>query len=498
MGREEAGRAGVWLVRVLCVVAVGWAVYLVAMNSLLRTRLLRNFVSSHTDALHIEYSSAWSILPSRIEARDLRIRGHDDNVEWILVLDRAAFEVTFADLVQKRFHARDVHGDGLSLRLRRRRPSFSPQVAAALPPVPGRSDPPYSPPPSPPPTDAEYHLWSVWLEGVVADHVREVWIDTMRISGDMRVTGRWFFKPLRWLEIGPASVEAPRLDIAWGGGQTLVSGATVSAVVTVHPGDLREYSKGFLDHLSVSGRVEGKADLAAIGSRVSGGGKLKLERADSQLAMRVALDHGVLRPDTSLRMAPTEVRGRAGDVKVAGTLSAEAEVPRGGSESVASKSLRLAGRLQARHLEVSDDPLRIRVGGDVSTTIAATVAPEQGRVELQRAKMDLSNVTAQHRNGSASAPHIGLWADRVTRTPGGLRGRVRVKADDVHLPDIPFLAALLPFPQGLRFEWGAARAKVDADVDLGDRTASGEVRVESRGMRLHVERAPCTGTWRRS
>jgi hypothetical protein len=167
-----------------------WALYLVAMNVFVRTRLLRGLLDEDPGSLLVDYRSAYSIVPGRIQVERLSIRGRDSNIEWILLLDRCDFRVSFLDLGRRRFHADDVHGDGLSLRVRRRKVSFEPAEAATLPPVPGFSDPPYAGPPPPPLSDANYRLWSVWLEGVVADHVREIWIDNIRYAGDLEIRGR--------------------------------------------------------------------------------------------------------------------------------------------------------------------------------------------------------------------------------------------------------------------------------------------------------------------
>ena len=128
-------------------------------------------------------------------------------------LDRCDFRVSFPALARKRFHASHVNGDGLSLRIRLRKDvPVTADEMSALPPVPGFLDPPLAdvgPPPAPL-TDANYNLWSIELEDVDADHVRELWIDTVRYAGDLEIRGRWLFRPLRWLDVGPARDPPPR------------------------------------------------------------------------------------------------------------------------------------------------------------------------------------------------------------------------------------------------------------------------------------------------
>ncbi len=246
-------------------------------------------ISADPETILVDYASAYSVVPGRINVTDLRIRGRDSNVEWILGLDRCDFRVYVADFFHRRFHADEVHGDGLTLRVRRRRPAFTPDEAAALPPVPGFSDPPYAGAASPPIADADYHLWSVWLEGVVANHVREIWVDTLRSSGDLQIRGRWYFKPVRWLEVGPAAVDVRHLDVSWGADEPWVTGATGRLLVTVHPGDVRSYTGGGLfEYVSLSGPLSGTLQASTIANRVAKDQRV----AVSPLEVPFALDAG--------------------------------------------------------------------------------------------------------------------------------------------------------------------------------------------------------------
>ena len=116
--------------------------YLVGMNVFLRTHLFRDAVGADPEALLIDYASAYSVWPGRIHVEGLSIRGRDSNVEWILLIDRCDFRVSLADLAHTKFHAHRVRGDGLSLRIRLRTDTATPERMAALPPVPGFPNPP--------------------------------------------------------------------------------------------------------------------------------------------------------------------------------------------------------------------------------------------------------------------------------------------------------------------------------------------------------------------
>jgi hypothetical protein len=228
-----------------------------------------------------------------------------------------------------KFHAQQVRGDGLSLRARLRADVVSPATMAALPPVPGFLDPPLSDvgPPGPPITDATYHLWSVELDDVVANHVREIWIDTLRYSGDLDVHGRWAFRPMRRLDVGPATIEVRALDVGCGMVESWASALQGHLAVQVYPVDL-EAVRGLqlIDSVSVSGGLRGTAELANAVNRAAAGKGVKLARATASFALLLNVDHGVMGHGTDVRIEPLDARGSAAGLDFEGSLRGEVEV----------------------------------------------------------------------------------------------------------------------------------------------------------------------------
>ncbi len=87
--RRGARRFRRWLAHAAWAVGGTWALYLIAMNVFIRTQILRDLIGADPGSMRVDYASAYSIVPGRIHVTDLRIRGRDSNVEWILSLDRA-------------------------------------------------------------------------------------------------------------------------------------------------------------------------------------------------------------------------------------------------------------------------------------------------------------------------------------------------------------------------------------------------------------------------
>ena len=313
---------------VAAAIGVGaFVLFAAALNVFIGTRLFRHLISYDPGSLLVDYERAYSLWPGRIHVEGLVIRGRDRNVEWALELDRCDFQEHFIGLFRHEFHAGPVTCDGLSLRLRQRKSAWSTSEIAATSPVPGFSDPALPEPgPLPPPlTDANYNLWSVRLDDVVARHVREIWIDTMRVAGDADVRGRWFFRPIRRLEVGPATIDAHPLEVGDGTVAPLVSEVRGLLHVTVDAVDLRDAPLAAIaDHASIAGDVTAKAHTRNILRALSPG--TRFEASDAPVTASVHIDRGVARPGSDATAGPFRVRADSGKLSVEGTLRARAAV----------------------------------------------------------------------------------------------------------------------------------------------------------------------------
>jgi len=280
-------------------------VYLIAANVLLRTGLLRAIVNGSPAPfalgagaadLRLEYRSAYSWLPGRVHVEGLVMRGRGETLEWRFALDRSDVTISLRGLLRRTFHATRVRSSGLAFRARLRlEPNdATPDAIAALPPITGFADPPLlSAGPAPPPLpDAKYDLWAVNLEDVDVEHVREVWIHSIRARGDTRVRGRWLFRPQRWLDVGPALVNANGVDFS-DGKEVFAKGVRGSAGATVHPFDLRQlHGLAILDHVSYDGRLRGLAVMTAALRLLAPRSGVALKSCDLPFDARLVLIHG--------------------------------------------------------------------------------------------------------------------------------------------------------------------------------------------------------------
>ncbi len=397
-GRRRAPGALRWVGWLAGAMAGLLATYLVGMNVFVGTHILRSALSADPEAMLVDYASAYSWIPGRVHVEGLKIRGSDSNIQWVLGIDKCDFNFSPLDFLHRRFHASHVRGDGLSFRVRLRVDSATPEHLAALPPVPGFADFPHRKPgpEAPPPTDAEYHLWSIQLDDVDARDVREIWTDTIRYSGNMRVRGRWIFRPMRWLDIGPAVVDAETIDIAYGP-RALAGGLQGSIDVTVHPFDVRGHrGLRILEQVSTDLKLKGLLRAGEALDTLAPISGVTFARGDGPIDALIRMDHGVLLDRTHVSFETAETRATSANVVVEGPLRALFEV-------VAQASSKPVGRVDVR-----SDGIRLsNQKGAKGSLRSAAVSVASTELALDNAFGDATFATDFH---DAETPSLAPWA----------------------------------------------------------------------------------------
>lgn len=290
-----------WRRRILSVLAgavllaVGMLLcYFIVANVLIRTRLLRALINDGPNTTSIEYSSAYSLWPGRVRISDLLIRDRSTASEWMIALDEGRASIRLLDLLRGEFHPTRIRGRGLVLRVRSRlKPEeATPRYLSFLPPIPGFPDPPLREPgqTAPLPTG---HEWTIRLEDVAVDVVREIWVDDYHYTGDARLTGGMLLHPRLRLEVFPSSLEvmsgALRLK-----DETLAASITARLDATVRPCDLREASgEAVLNFLTGKGRATGRIEsVRVLNEMLDTPPTLRLESGTGTLVAELSLDNG--------------------------------------------------------------------------------------------------------------------------------------------------------------------------------------------------------------
>ena len=474
-------------------VAIGPAIrYLfVVVNTLLRTRLLRALLDVGPEALRVEYASAYSLLPGRIHVEGLTIRGKDHNVEWLLSLDRCDFTTTLRDLFRRRFHADHVRGDGVALRARLLESTGAARSRRGAPRHSGFSDPPLKEigPARSPAGRRRLRLWSVELDDVDANHVQEVWVDALRYSGDLRIRGRWFFRPLRWLEVGPAIVDVQRLDVAYGS-RPLLLGLEGTLGVTVHPFDVRvPNGREVLKFVSLTTSLLGFARTAEVFDTFVHAEGVHFRRGDGPIRLDVVVDHGAVAEGTRL-----EVEAREGVADLRGW-----DIRAGVRAELDVQSAR--GVPSAR--------IGLHATRGIGRTATATLGAEEIEATLMSPHLDLSrpdaiaqgplDVDAVFKQIEGGAGPAKVEAPSLAVRGSGLMlgddpaGELSVDLPSVRVPDLAVVARSLGLPRGLRVEEGTLLLGGHADLDLETMEGRGIAEIRTRALHLEVGSIHVTG-----
>ena len=304
-------------------------VYAVLLNTVVATPLLRTLVANHLGrALDIQYAHAYSLVPGRVHVTELSLRGADSHVEWLVKIDRASFDVHPFALLHRQFRASRVYARGVAVRVRLLEGMPAPEHDSHVPPIQGFSDPPLKLA-GPPVTsvDGKYDLFTIELDGVTARNVYEVWVDTLRFAGDFDVRGRWEFRPLRRLAIGPASVDVARLDVARGSDAAFVTAIHGHLGVTIDPYDVRlPTPRETLRYLSLRADVTAVVRASELFRMVRVPESLATPNGDATLMVAGALERGVVATGSTADVIMPEASVRAYSTDVHATVLAHGQV----------------------------------------------------------------------------------------------------------------------------------------------------------------------------
>ena len=263
--------AQITLAIVLALVALE-SLYLVVGNAIIRTDLLRSWINDGPDRTHVEYGSAYTLWPGRVHVTGLRIWDRDDAAEWRISLDEGVGRIGLWELLGRRFHTSHLRGTGLVLRIRSRLPAAqaTPRELSLLPEIPELPEPPVRAPGRKDTEPPSSEVWSVFLDTVAVEDVREIWVDTYHFTGRSRLTGALYLVPHQTLEV-PKTV----LDVEDGAMQYrgLPAAAALHGRVetAVRECSLPGLSGGdVLKFMTGLGRVEGRIDDTQVLDEIVG------------------------------------------------------------------------------------------------------------------------------------------------------------------------------------------------------------------------------------
>ncbi len=340
-------------------------VYVAAARWLLSGPGLRSLINTDPETLTLDYDDATSLWPGRVTIRNLRIRGSDHNVQWIVRLADARVDYSVLALVGRTFRAERVCGTGLSFSVRNKLEAGEAKNAdlSVLPPIPGFADPPLRSPKTQG-AKAPGNPWRIDVRNIRVEHFDDVWFDAYHYQGTARLDGAFFLRPGLMVWIGPARVAIETGEVRIGRAPV---GVSVSGSIDgtfepfeppkVHGSEVWQKTFGAvnldarfdrlesLEHLvpRARTRLEGGAGKATFRAAIEHGiakGELGLEVHDGS----VRLDKLGLRGDADLRLLIPAWNLATGPLEISGSRAAFSNVRASGSDD----SRRWWGRFDIR------------------------------------------------------------------------------------------------------------------------------------------------------
>jgi hypothetical protein len=347
---------------------------------------LRRLVNTDPETVLMEYGSAYSLWPGTASVRRFSLRSQDRSIQWHLEVEQADVTVELGALFGKTFHASRVRAEGVSFRLRRKLSDAADPRAAFLPPIAGFADPPLQAigPETPPLTDAEYDLFTANLEDTDAA-VHEIWVDEFRLSGPAHVNARWFFKPLRTMQLGPLTLDTRSASLEVAGKKALTSldvhlTATVGAVELLGPltPNVRQISgRGGID-----ARV---TNLEFLRFYLGDASTFHVDDGSGVLHVVAEVEQGRAMPGTVLQLRSDHLVFGTADAEATVAFSCEARVEASNTGPIASGDLHVR---EATVVLASRDGAPPRIE-DAHAHFHGLPRDPVGTLEIERTELDV-------------------------------------------------------------------------------------------------------------
>jgi hypothetical protein len=300
------------------------AMYAGAVRWLLSGPRLRALINTNPESLTLDYDEASSFWPGRVTIRNLRIRGSDQNVQWIIRLAEARIDYSVLALASRTFRAERVRGSGLSFFLRRKREAAeaTSSEVSVLPPIPGFPDPPLRAPEAQGPR-MPGDPWRIEVRNIRIDDFDDVWFDACRYRGAAHLDGAFFLRPGMLVWVGPArvTVDSGEMRIGRAPAGIALAGRIEATFEPFEPP--RVHGSEVWRSASGSATLDARFDrLASLEHLVPAGSVTRLEEGAGSAKIRIALENGTAKGeiglavhDGSVRMEKLALRGDA-DVRL--------------------------------------------------------------------------------------------------------------------------------------------------------------------------------------
>lgn len=300
-----------WRLLLLLVLAplLSLVVYAAAARWLLSGPKLRALINADAESLTLDYDEATSLWPGRVTIRNLRIRGSDQNVQWIIRLADARVDYSVLALVKRTFRAKRVRGTGLSFFLRNKVEPGEAKGAdlSVLPPIPGFTDPPLRTPEVQGPK-APGNPWRIEVRKIRLERFDEIWLDAWHFRGAARLDGAFFLRPGLLVWIGPARVDFESGEVRIGRAPVgvAVSGSIDGTFEPFEPPKV--YGSEVWQKTSGKVKLDARFDRLESLEHLFSSAGTRLEEGAGNATIRAAIERGIAKGEVRLAVHDGSVR----------------------------------------------------------------------------------------------------------------------------------------------------------------------------------------------
>ncbi|MCR9164025.1 MAG: hypothetical protein ACE37F_02005 [Nannocystaceae bacterium] len=328
-----------WVGAGVATAASAFALWMLLLNLALMTGFVPWVVSGEhrMSTVRIRYDSAWVVWPTRVHVEGFELDIDAYRYQLHLDIPEGKVDVALLDLVQRRFHARSIQGEGVSGVFRFKAPEgkVSAERLAAFGPIEGMPEPVRME--GQPDLPSQEKAWGVQLDRVDGQFV-DLWINELHFVGtDANLRGGLRSKSGNFFEVNGAHLDgtADELHI---GGEVIATDWTNALAVDVAGYDPFSLTgRAVLGQLTVDLDVQTKiSSVVPAETFIPDSKSVALFDGAGELKLHVAVTDGVLGTPTAIEYRTdrvgAKVKGWHASAGAHVTLSVDSGTARAGAD----------------------------------------------------------------------------------------------------------------------------------------------------------------------
>lgn len=430
-----------WLRRGLLGLVLFEIAYVLAFEWAARSGRLERWINQRPEKIVISFASAHSYVPFRVSVSGFELHGQTPKMRWRVGVDRATGWISPVALFRRTLRVPWVEATGGTFWLRREDENLS-ELAKSLPDegrerrLPALAALPPLPVPRPPSSKPK---WSFELPHIAVSDFGEVWLDGLRLRGEIDARGGFSMYSGREIEVAPSRIDFEALRATLG---DVEIGNTLAGAVD---GSIERYpfkeqrGKAMMKFISGEAELRGRlADGELLGLFLRRAHWISFGPSLGELKARLVVDRGQLKTGTRVEFQHPQLAMKIFEFEALGDAKVDFELQPPAAD----------GAEEAADLLVRYEDFAVRSAGESAPQIVGT---------------GLSLVA------TSSARALSEVLDST---------RVKIDLGTARIPSLTAFNSWLPASSGLTLVSGSGALTGSLDADLTADRAQGDFRAK--------------------